>query len=247
MLEPRVKILWFVGMTLMVVFTYNPFVLALLLLSSFTIWGISGLWKDVLNLLRQLWPLLALACCTWVIIGAFQENSATNIIVKTDFLSLERVDVQKALVSVMRIFLMVSTFYTLIMTTDFSSLIHGLRKLRIPYPAAFMIGLTLQIIPIMIHEFQTISSAQRSRGLELEKGGLIQRIKNYSKILFPLFIRSIHMGHSLSLSMHLNDLDLKRKRSSYKEIKLTSLDVKFVFGAVIIWAASIYIGYVFPI
>lgn len=245
--EPRVKILWFMTLTLLVVLYRNLHVLCLLLAGCIITWVASKLYKEVLGLLKRLSPLLIMAFLTWVFIGSFESNNPTALFSFGDVLAIEAYDLEKAIVSTIRIFLMVSVFYTLIMTTDFSELITGLRKLGIPYRAAFMVGLVFQIMPIMISEFQTIANAQRSRGLELDKGTIIVRIKNYSTILFPLFIRSIQMGQNISLSMYLYKLDFSKKRSSFKDISLSKLDVQFCFFFILLYVSAVFVGIIFQI
>ena len=71
----------------------------------------------------------------------------------------------------LRIFLMISSFYTVILTTNFSEIILGLQKWKIPYALAFGIGLVFQIIPMIITELKAIMEAQSSRGLEIEECG----------------------------------------------------------------------------
>ena len=86
---------------------------------------------------------------------------------------------------------MISSFYTVLLTTNFSEMILGLRKWHIPYSVAFAIGLIFQIIPITIKELQAIMDAQSSRGLEIDKCGWATKVKNYVTFSFPLLFASI--------------------------------------------------------
>ena len=77
---------------------------------------------------------------------------------------------------------------TVIITTNFSDIILGLRKIKVPYIVAFGVGMIFQIIPVIVGEFNAIMDAQKSRGLELEQArGKIQKYcKNYVTMSFPL-------------------------------------------------------------
>jgi len=67
----------------------------------------------------------------------------------------------------------------------------------------FTLGLTLRHISTFSEEYVVIKEAQTSRGLELDKGLLIKRVKNYVHLLVPLLIRSIENAEKLSLAMDL--------------------------------------------
>ncbi len=243
--DPRVKMIWFIVMTLMVVFYKNLVVLALFTAGCVMLWVMSGIMREMSGLLRGLLPMLVLAFLTWLIIGSFQNNGG-HVLWGIGNFAIEDKDLLKSVVAADRIFLMVSVFYTLIMTTNFSEIIYGLQKLGLPFKAAFMCGLVFQIIPIMISEFQTIADAQRARGLELDKGGLVARLRSYSAILFPLFIRAIQSGQSISLSMHIYNLNFKQKRSSYRTFRITAKDLQFFGCFTLLWAAAVCLGVLFP-
>ncbi|AJY76232.1 energy-coupling factor transporter transmembrane component T family protein [Paenibacillus beijingensis] len=243
--EPRVKIIWFVIMTVMVVYYKHLLVLGLFVAACGLLWSMSGLRREIAGMLRRLSPMLTLAFLTWLLIGSFQESGGAMLVHFGRF-AMEESDLLRAVTASVRIFLMVSVFYTLIMTTNFSEIIFGLQKLRIPFKAAFMCGLVFQIIPIMISEFQTIADAQRARGLELDKGGLVKRIKSYSVILFPLFVRAIQSGQSISLSMHIYHLNFRQKRSSFRTFRITANDFQFMASFLLLWLIAVYLGVQYP-
>ena len=114
---------------------------------------------------------------------------------------------------------MISAFYTVILSTNFSQIILGLRSWRVPYALAFGIGLVFQIIPIIVKEFSTIMEAQSSRGLEVEQCSALAKMKNYVIVSLPLMFRVLGKGHSISLAMHYYKLDFKVRRTSYKVIQ----------------------------
>ncbi|RUS47078.1 energy-coupling factor transporter transmembrane protein EcfT [Cohnella sp. AR92] len=245
-IDPRIKLIWFVGTTVLTVVFKDLLVMALLIASSVALWTISGLLREAGGIVRKLLPLLLMAMVTWLVIGA-AENGGGTALVALGTVRLEASDVTRAVVSALRIFLMVTSFYSLIMVTNFSEMIYGLRQFRIPLRAAFMCGLVFQIIPIMISEFRTIADAQRARGLELDKGGIVSRIRRYSIILFPLFIRSIQAGQNIALSMHLYRLEFTRNRSSYRSFRITGGDARFSAAFLLLWAIAVLIGTKYPL
>jgi energy-coupling factor transport system permease protein len=144
---------------------------------------------------------------------------------------------------------MISAFYIVILSTNFSQIILGLRSWKVPYAVAFGVGLVFQIIPIIINEFATIMEAQSSRGLEVEKCNAVAKMKNYVIVSLPLFFRVLGKGHSISLAMHYYKLNFKVKRTSYKMIKATYLDAVFacVTVAATVVTALLQIRYYIPL
>ena len=104
---------------------------------------------------------------------------------------------------------------------------------------AFAIGLIFQIIPITIKELQAIMDAQSSRGLEIDKCGWATKVKNYVTFSFPLLFRVIGKGQAISLAMHYYKLDFSVKRTAYKVIKASRLDIYFIAANVVAIAITI--------
>ena len=75
--------------------------------------------------------------------------------------------------------------------------------------------------------------AQSSRGLEIDKCGWATKVKNYVTFSFPLLFRVISKGQSISLAMHYYKLDFSVKRTAYKAIKASRLDVYFIAANIV--------------
>lgn len=251
-LAPVTKFLFFVAMAVVTSFVKNGPPLVLLMGFFLIIWITSHIGKYMFVLFVKLRVLLIFICLLWLVLGLFQVNSA-NPLFGTQFdilgrnvnLSFEWYDIYKGLVFSTRVYLMVASFFTIIVTTNFSEIILGLRKLKLPYSISFGIGLIFQIIPIIIKEFYAIMEAQSSRGLEVEKCSAKDKMKNYLTLSLPLLFRVLGKGHSISLAMYYYNLDFKVKRTSYKTIKAGFKDMAFLVATVLVIAGSIVINSVF--
>lgn len=235
-LSPVTKILWFVLVSVMAAFLRDFTQIVLLLLPMFWIWWKSELLHRTALLFKNLLPILLFAFIMWLTIGAFHTDSKDAApLYQSGSITLETVDFSNSIATVLRIFLMVSVFYTLIVTTNFSEIIYGLRRLKLPYPAAFGVGLVFQVIPNIVREFHTIIDAQRSRGLETDKGSLIRRAGNYCLLLVPLFIRVLGTAQNMTLSMYIYRLNFKMPRSSVKDIHAGKADTLFLAGHILFY------------
>lgn len=247
-LDPRTKFAFFIVMSVLTSFIKSGVALLFLFAVFTVIWLSSHIGKYIYVLLKKVKVLLLFIFLLWLVLGAFSINGGP-VIYRSVFalfghnvnFSLEWFDLYKGGVFAIRIFLMISAFYTVILTTNFSQIILGLRSWKVPYAVAFGIGLVFQIIPMIITEFATIMEAQSSRGLEVDKCSALAKMKNYVIVSLPLLFRVLGKGHSISLAMHYYKLNFKVKRTSYKMIKATVFDAAFVALTTISTAIAVYL------
>ena len=78
--------------------------------------------------------------------------------------------------------------------------LHKLFKLDI-HSLAMTMTIALRFIPTLVEEVDKIMSAQKSRGADMESGGLIKRVKAVVPVLIPLFISSFRRANELAYAM----------------------------------------------
>lgn len=78
--------------------------------------------------------------------------------------------------------------------------LHTVFKLDI-HSLAMTMTIALRFIPTLIEEVDKIMSAQKSRGADLESGGLIKRVKAIVPILIPLFVSAFRRANDLAYAM----------------------------------------------
>lgn len=242
-LSPVTKIIWFVLISVLIAVVRDLPAVTVLFLFMAAVWVRAGLIDRMKMLGRNLFPIMGFAFVMWIVIGALHVDAPDTVPIYQDrIFCLEYADISRAVSTVFRIFLMVSVFYTLIITTNFSEIIYGLRKLHVPYPAAFGAGLVFQVIPNIIREFRTVVDAQRSRGLEVDRGPVIKRARRYCLVLVPLFIRILGTAQNITMSMFIYRLHLGSSRSSLKEISTKRDDLLFLGISILVFAGAGYLS-----
>lgn len=242
-LDPRTKFVFFIGMAVLTSVVKSGIALLFLFVFFMGMWCVCGIQKYILMLLKKLKILLIFIFLLWFILGLFERPEVGENFIfweaaipflgnHTISMCLDWYDIYKGAVYSLRIFLMISSFYTVLLTTNFSEIILGLQKWKVPYALAFGIGLIFQIIPTIIAELKAIMEAQSSRGLEIEDCGWGTKIKNYVTFSLPLLFRVISKGQSISLAMHYYQLDFSVHRSAYEKIKASKYDVYFILANV---------------
>jgi energy-coupling factor transport system permease protein len=91
-----------------------------------------------------------------------------------------------------------------------------------------------------------IIDAQRSRGLETQKGNLIKRIKNYIPVFIPLLVISINRAMNVAEAMESRCFGAVKRPTSFYDIKFNKLDFIFLFLFFLFIFFLIFINFIFP-
>jgi len=93
----------------------------------------------------------------------------------------------------------------------------------------------------LAEEAQTIMDAQKARGLELEKGGFLKRIRNYIPILIPLIVSAIRRSLELAEAMESRAWGATKNRTNLYELRLHRGDFILLAISLLILAIAIYL------
>ena len=146
--------------------------------------------------------------------------------------------VEKAFITVSRIFVMISSFAILLLTTHPSELMSDLTRRGLPGQFAYVIISTLQIIPQMQAKAQTIIAAQRSRGLDTEST-FAKRVGALVPLVGPLVFGSLVEVEERAIAIEARGFTSTRTKTSLYEIPDTSFDKTLRWGLVLLVIASI--------
>lgn len=225
-LDPRTKIISFIILFTLVFIAKDVYYFLALTAVAFIITVLN---KHEIRFLRSLVkfiPILFIAFIMWSLFHnlslfhVYIENSNIGIFMTTRLLAL------------------ISISLSFILTIKPEELIKALEAFNFPYTMAFTLGLSLRYISTISDEYRTIKEAQISRGLELDSGSLIKRIRNYTYVLIPLLIRSIETTEKLILAMELKAFSLRKNRYK-KHHKLKPLDYVIIISLAIVLLLSI--------
>lgn len=128
-----------------------------------------------------------------------------------------------ALVVVLRLLVFVALFPPITYSTNPSDLAQGLAKMGLPLEVAMTFDVAFRFLPFFFADIQTIKDAQRSRGLELDKG-IFNKLKGMIAVAIPLIIVSLKRAHKLTLAAELRALGATRKRTYLREVKMRAWD-----------------------
>jgi energy-coupling factor transport system permease protein len=133
------------------------------------------------------------------------------------------------------------------LTTSPDHLGLALQQSGIPYEFCFAFTTAVRFVPVLADEAQTIMDAQKARGLELERGNLLKRVRNYIPVLIPLIVNAIRRSLELAESMESRAWGANKKRTNLYELKLKKADYILFLVSVLILILAVYIWLYVPI
>lgn len=151
-----------------------------------------------------------------------------------------------ALSLTIRFLVLITSFSIFFLTTSPDKLSLALEKARIPYEFNFAFITAIRFVPVLADEAQSIIDAQRSRGLELEKGSFLSRIRKYIPILLPLIINSIRRSLELAEAMESRAFGALSSRTNLYELRMENSDYIALFVCLVSLSVMLYARFFTP-
>jgi energy-coupling factor transport system permease protein len=130
-------------------------------------------------------------------------------------------------------------------TTSPDELEQIMKWMRVPRDVVFAFVTAVRFIPVVMLDAFQIMDAQKSRGLELEKGNLMTRVRNMVPILIPLVVNSVIRSGELAEAMESRGYGSTPKPTSLYGMRLKWYDKTVLLGSVVLFALGLYIYHSF--
>lgn len=155
-------------------------------------------------------------------------------------------NVEFALSLTVRFLALITSFSLFFLTTSPDKLSLALEKARIPFEFNFAFITAIRFVPVLADEAQSIMDAQRSRGLELDRGSFLSRIRKYIPILLPLIINSIRRSLELAEAMESRAFGASTTRTNLYELKMRKEDFVALALSLVALALALYVRFFIP-
>ena len=147
----------------------------------------------------------------------------------------------------LRFIVLVESFSIFFLTTSPDHLGLALEQSHVPYEFCFAFTTAVRFVPVLAEEAQTIMDAQKARGLELERGNFIKRVRNYIPILIPLIVSAIRRSLELAEAMESRAWGASEKRTNLYMLKLKRADYSLALGSILMLIFVIYVRLFLPV
>ncbi len=234
-MDPRVKLMGVGLIFLISVLFTNPLFLGPFFFAILAIDILGGVpFKRIMIILKSLSLLVFISLIMWpLLFHPGKEIFRLGSIYITDLGAIYGVGMA------FRILNMVIAPISLMLTTPQRDMILGMRGIGLPPKAAFALAIALRFLPTVVGVGNGIIEAQRSRGLDVNKGGVVTKMKNYAAIMGPLMISSLRIAQQLALAVESKAMSSTAKRTTIRPLIYTRFDRNVLIGYAVVCVVAI--------
>ncbi|MBP5693861.1 MAG: energy-coupling factor transporter transmembrane protein EcfT [Bacilli bacterium] len=248
-LDPRVKIISLIALMVMCFLPYGNYtnrfiilgVLFLIILLIMLIGRVSFI--SFLKSLRHLWFMMLFLVIIFALIPQAGDVSDKHVMIAFEngytiywegLLQTLHISFRLALMLSLTLIL-TSTTSPMDLTYAFEWFLTPLRLIKFPTQIISMtLSLALRFIPTLLAEANKIMKAQKSRGVDYQRGFIGKKIKSVTTLIVPLLVGCFSRSDELSLAMNARGYEPYEKRTSYNILVFGAKDVVAIFSVLII-------------
>jgi len=208
MIHPSTRILAMLGLFIPPFFNEDPLLQSAYLLflifaaclgkSIFSLWKLKTIILTIFTVSVLMWSIL--------LPGKTVLYSIGPLVIRQEALLV-------ALARGLRLISLLTTGILFLTTTSVEEFTFGLHRLGLPYRACFSLTLAFRLTPLFVETAKNIVTAQRTRGLEIEIGGPLRRLKSYFPVLIPVIVSGFHRSNALAVALEAKGFGLPDKRT----------------------------------
>lgn len=230
-LDGRTKVLTVVGMFVLALCFSHP--LYLLGIFGFVMAGL-GAARAGANA-KKLWPLTALLFCYSVALWPFFVEGMTPVPVLSQ-LGVTWEGVMVGMGMGLRLLIMLWGGVWLLSTTTVEELAQASQQLGLSSRAGFAFSLAFRWVGMLLGAGVGVVQAQRARGLDVAKGGILDRIRKYVPLVVPLIGHALRQTNLLAMSLESKGFHPLARRHFYSTGKMMTLDYA------VLWVMAILVS-----
>ncbi len=229
-LDPRTKMVLLIGVFVLAFLFVNP-LYGLAVLAIVLTFGYAA--KSLINLKRIRFILVMIGLMT-ILLWSIFSGGETPL-----FWVVEREALLYGIGVALRIDITIIAGMIFLSTTRNEEIATGLVKLGIPYRFAFAVSTALRLVPTIAATGSTIGQAQRSRGLDLESGNIIQRVRKNTPLLIPVFVSTIRSTNVFSMALESKGFGASPDRTYFLRLAMSRRDALVLVVFAVLLAAAV--------
>lgn len=232
-LDPRSKMAFAFAYTISLFVASHPLYLAALTV----VIGAIGFLAASFGRLKKIYPVLLFVFFFTIFLWTLFIGGETHLIWWID-LEAMLFGVTAAL-RIINVILLTVIFFA---TTRVEELTAGLVKIGLPYKVGFVFSMAMRLVPTFVGAVYLIIQAQRSRGLDLETGSIFVKLKRSVPLVVPVLLTSLRNTNQLAMALESKGFGLRKRRSSYLQLRMGSMDTAVLAAAIVMLTGSVVIA-----
>ena len=233
-LDPRIKFIYVIAIFIIAIIFWELIPLIVLFIIQIPFVVLAGVKREWLRSMRGGAFLATIIFITNFAVAYFAGRGLAEIL-------------ENAIALTLRFIVLIESFSIFFLTTSPDHLGLALEQTGMPYEFCFAFTTAVRFVPVLAEEAQTIMDAQKARGLELERGNFLKRIRNYIPILIPLIVSAIRRSLELAEAMESRAWGATKKRTNLYVLKMHKNDFILIAITIGILATAIFIRLYVPI
>jgi len=220
-MDPRVKIVAVLFLSILAFVLSSLSYLLVLLAFIFLLTYLSkATWSRTMFALKFVLRLMVLIVVLWPLF----DPSGTPVLASLGPVKITEPSIWRGITSAVRVGCLATVWYILMFTTSQRDLVRALVKLGLRFDFGLTLAISLRFFPTFISTIDSIMDAQRARGMELERGRLLKRSKNYVAVLVPAIVSALRTADTISLALQSRAYGARPDRTYLTDIKMRGVD-----------------------
>jgi energy-coupling factor transport system permease protein len=211
-LNPIVKLAWLLAVVVVALATYHPLPLFAIAATALVVAASAGVAGRVARILLIFGPVTASMIVVQTLSPASCQSPSCAVPVALGPLTLYPEGLVRGLSLAGRLLAVESVALAIITTTLPSDWSAAFARLRLPYLANLMLTMTLQLVPTLQQEFDTVLAAQRARGMP--SSGFRAVLPSF----VPVFAGAFERIHQLTIALESRGFGASGTRTSYRRV-----------------------------
>jgi energy-coupling factor transport system permease protein len=244
-LNPFSKLGWMVSILVLSLVLDSPLFLLAVFLSTLPLVRAARVWSEWLSAMRLALYLSAAV----ILVNALVSSHGTHVLFQASLhvplvgapvITLEAI-IYGVTMSI-RLLSIISAFAIFTFTVNPDDMMLAMIKMKLPYKSVLVTSLSARFVPTLLDDVGRITDVQRSRGLEMDKGRLTQRIKSRTTIVTALLSNSLDRAVQVAEAMESRAFGTGRQRTFYRDLGFSPTDVTTLVVSLLPAALGIFMG-----
>jgi len=139
--------------------------------------------------------------------------------------------------------IIIITSIVFVSTTKIEEMTLACIRLGLRYRGAFAMSTAIRMIPLIAGTAETILQAQKSRGLDVDTGTFMQKLKKYVPLMVPTIVSVIRGTSVFAMALESKGFGYSEKRVSYLTIAYKTRDYIFSIFLLVIMGFAFFIKF----
>jgi energy-coupling factor transport system permease protein len=122
-------------------------------------------------------------------------------------------------------------------TTKIEEFAYALTRVGVPYKLGFTMTMAFRLVPMFIESALLVVQAQRCRGFDFDRGGILERVRRYVPVLVPVFMGALRRADGMAMALEARGFQSKKERTMYEHYDFGARDLVVLSGVALLAAA----------